>query len=200
MIAAAVLAAGESRRMGSPKPLLPIDGSFFLEKIVAALGRTRIAAIVVVLGHRAEEIRPRIAHLPVRVVVNDRYREGQLSSLQAALRSLAAESPDALLLHLVDHPLVDPALVDLMIERYYATGKRVVVPRYRGRRGHPVLISRELFPELLALEAGRGANEVIRAHAAETLEVETEWEGVAVDIDTPDEYERFLRSRKDGQA
>lgn len=200
MIAAAILAAGESSRMGSPKPLLPIDGSFFLERIVSALRRTRVGAIVVVLGHRAEEIRPRIAHLPVRVVVNERYREGQLSSLQAALRSLAADAPDALLLHLVDHPLLDPALVDLMIERFYATGKRIVVPRYRESRGHPVLVSREFFGELLALEAGRGANEVIRAHAAETLEIETDSEGVAIDIDTPEEYRRLLRSRKDGEA
>ena len=91
MIVAIVLSAGESSRMGSPKALLPIGGVSFIEEIVRALKGTKIDRIIVVLGHHAEEIRKRIAHLPVTFVVNRDYAKGQLSSLIVAIRSLAAE-------------------------------------------------------------------------------------------------------------
>lgn len=196
MIVAVVLSAGESSRMGSPKALLPISGVPFIEEIVRALKGTKIDRIIVVLGHQAEEIRKRIAHLPVTFVVNRDYAKGQLSSLIVAIRSLAAEKTtekvDGVLVHLVDHPFISPALVDHMIDRFYETKKLIVIPRCGGRRGHPVIFSSRLFPELLSAPLGKGAKVVVHAHRDETLEIETDFAGVTIDIDTPEEYRQYL--------
>jgi molybdenum cofactor cytidylyltransferase len=195
MIVAVILSAGESSRMGEPKALLPVQGQTFIERIVTALARAQIREIIVVLGHHAPEIAPKIKHLPVRTIVNEDYKKGQLSSLQAAIRSLPAEGIDGILVHLVDHPFVSAGLVEAMIKQFYESQKLIVVPRCKGRRGHPVIFSSKLFPELLAAPLERGAKEVVHAHQGDTLEIETPEEGVAIDIDTPSEYQQHVRVR-----
>jgi molybdenum cofactor cytidylyltransferase len=196
MIVAVVLSGGESRRMGSPKALLTLDGRTFIERIVSALQSTPVERIVVVLGYHAKEIGPKIRHLPVAVVINDDYRKGQLSSLVAAIRSLGqAEGVDGILVHLVDHPFLSPALVNEMIEKFYESKKLIVVPRYRDRRGHPVIFSRKLFPELLGAPLDQGAKTVVHAHRDETLEIGVEDEGVIIDIDTRDQYLEQVEKR-----
>jgi molybdenum cofactor cytidylyltransferase len=192
MIVAVVLSAGESSRMGRPKALLPVGNTFFLDRIVASLRQTRVERIVVVLGHNAPALEEKIRHLPVTILVNPDYSRGQLSSLQVALRALEKEAVDGIVLHLVDHPFIDARLVDRMIDEFYAAQPLIVVPVCRGRRGHPVIFSRRLFPELLAAPLDEGAKSVVRAHASETLEVATDEEGITCDIDTPEEYRRFI--------
>lgn len=194
MIVAVVLSAGESSRMGSPKALLPIDGQTFIEKIVGVLKQSEVGKIIVVLGHNAEEMRTRIAHLPVEILINPNYKLGQLSSLQAAVRLLQLETDcDGMLVHLVDHPYIDPALVNEMIRRFQASKKLIVVPRREGRRGHPVIFSRGLFAELLAAPMDQGAKAVVNAHREDTLDVETDQEGVTIDIDTPELYRQHVK-------
>jgi len=197
MIAAVVLAAGESSRMGRPKALLPIDGVRFIEKIVSSFQSTKVGKILVVLGHNAEEMRQKIADLPVLIVVNNEYKKGQLSSLVAAIRDIHSRQSsaelDGILVHLVDHPYVNPILVDVMIDRFYESKKLIVVPRYHGRRGHPVIFSRSLFSELQDTPLDQGAKAVVHAHQKDTLEIDTEDEGVTIDIDTPEEYRQFVK-------
>jgi molybdenum cofactor cytidylyltransferase len=197
MIVAAILSAGESSRMGRPKALLPIDGVRFIEKIVTALRLTRIARIMVVLGHNAAEMRQRISDLQVDLVINPDYKQGQSTSLAAAIRSIEAgndaEGVDGILVHLVDHPYINADLVNLMIERFYETKKLIVVPRYQDRRGHPVIFSKALFGELLAAPLDRGAKAVVQAHRDDTLEIDTNYEGAIIDIDTPEEYRRHVK-------
>ncbi len=196
MIVGIVLSAGESSRMGRPKALLPIEGRSFIEKIVSALRASKVGKIVVVLGHNAEKIQKEIGHLPVSVVLNEDYKKGQLSSLIVAIRGLEAEKTaekvDGVLVHLVDHPFLSAALVNRMIDRFYESKKLIVLPRYKGRRGHPVIFSSRLFPELLSTPLEQGAKAVVHAHRDETLEIETEEEGIAVDIDTPEEYRHHV--------
>jgi molybdenum cofactor cytidylyltransferase len=194
MIVAVVLSAGESSRMGRPKALLPIDGRTFIEKIVGALEKSSVAKVMVVLGHNADEMIQRIEHLPVEILVNPDYKLGQLSSLQVAVRRLEREPDcDGMLVHLVDHPYVNTELVQTMIKRYEDTGKLIVVPRYNGKRGHPVIFSRKLFSELLAAPVDQGAKAVVNAHRDDTLEIDTEAEGVTVDIDTPELYRQYVK-------
>ena len=197
MIVAVILSAGESSRMGRPKALLPIDGVRFVEKIVAALESTDVENIIVVLGHNAEEMRQKISDLPVTILVNHDYKQGQLSSLQVAIRHLESSSDgspvDGILVHLVDHPYISATLVDLMIDRFYETKKLIVVPRFQGRRGHPVIFAHALFPELLAAGTDQGAKPVVHAHRDDTLEIDTEDEGVLIDIDTPEEYRLHVK-------
>ena len=197
MIVAAILSAGESSRMGRPKALLPIDGVRFIEKIVTSLQSTRIEKTIVVLGHNSEEMRQTISDLPVQVVINPNYKQGQLSSLAAAIRSIEAandaERVDGILVHLVDHPYINAELINMMIDRFYESRKLIVVPRYRARRGHPVIFSKALFGELLAAPLDQGAKAVVHGHRDDTLEIETNDEGAIIDIDTPEEYRRHVK-------
>lgn len=194
MISAVILSAGESSRMGRPKALLPIEGQNFIERIVGALTQSQAGRLVVVLGHNADEMRRQIEHLPIDIVINTEYKNGQLSSLQAAIRHIEKENRcDGMLVHLVDHPYIDRRLVDLMIQRFYETKKLIVVPRHQQKRGHPVIFSRELFQELLNAPVDQGAKAVVNAHRQETLEIEWQDEGITLDIDTPELYRRHVR-------
>ena len=195
MIVAVVLAAGASTRMGSPKALLPVNGVPFIERIVRALESTNVDRTLVVLGHNAQAMREAIAYLGVDTVVNPDYARGQLSSLHTAIRALDGEPVEAILVHLVDHPFIESRLVDRMIERFRAEDPLIVVPCFNGRRGHPVLFSSKLFPEFLATSLETGAKPVVRGHPEETLELDTEEAGILVDIDTPEEYRKHVRSQ-----
>src|ERR1051325_11743777 len=198
MIVAVVLAAGESSRMGRPKALLPVDGVRFIERIVTTLKSTRVSEVIVVLGHNPEEMRPKIDDLPITIVITPDYKQGQLSSLIAAVRHIEAAPDsgrfDGILVHLVDHPFIDGNLVDLMIEKFIETGKPIVVPTFNGRRGHPVIFSRKLFPEILAAPLEQGAKAVVYAHRDDTLEIPTDHQGVTIDIDTPEEYRKNVKT------
>ena len=194
MIVAVVLSAGESSRMGRPKALLPIDGQTFIEKIVAALKQTKVGKIIVILGHNARELQSKISHLPVEILINTDYKLGQLSSLQLAVRNLQPDLEcDGMLVHLVDHPYLAPALVEEMIRRIYETKKRIIVPKFHGKRGHPVIFSNALFDEILSAPMEEVAKAVVNAHRSVTLEIETEEERIAVDIDTPELYQQHVR-------
>ena len=194
MIIAVVLSAGESSRMGRPKALLPIQGQKFIERIIRVIAQSRVGRTIVVLGHQADQLRGQIEHLPVEVVINPDYRSGQLSSLQAAIRHISNDDRcDGMLVHLVDHPFIDAALVDALIESFFETKKMIVVPRYKGKRGHPVIFSRELFGELLNAPLDQGAKAVVNAHRQETLEIEWQDEGITLDIDTPELYRQHVR-------
>jgi molybdenum cofactor cytidylyltransferase len=194
MIVAVILSAGESSRMGRPKALLTIDGETFIEHIVAALRRSGLERVVVVLGFNAEELRRKIEHLPVEIVLNPNFSQGQLSSLHVAIRHLEQESDcDGMLVHLVDHPYIDSTLVRNMIQKFAGGQKLIVVPRHHGKRGHPVIFARALFAELLNAPPELGAKAVLHAHQVDTLEIDTEDIGITIDIDTPELYRQHVK-------
>ena len=186
MLAAIILSAGASSRMGRPKALLHYREATFLEHLLHVTRHPRVGLTRVVLGAGAEEIRT-IAKLdPSVVVLNPGWEQGQLSSICAGLRSLAEIETDGILLCPVDHPLVTERLIGDLIRRFYENEKAIVLPTYKGRRGHPVIFSRTLYGELLAAPADKGARSVVWAHAAELLEVFTEEEGIVLNINDPD--------------
>ena len=194
MIAAVVLSAGESSRMGRPKALLPIEGETFIGRIVASLKQTQVGKIVVVLGHNSDLLAAAIRPLAVEILINPNYQLGQLSSLQVAVRNLLPDADcDGMLVHLVDHPYIDASLVDRMIQQFYESKKDIIVPRCHGKRGHPVLFSRALFGELLDAPMDQGAKAVVNAHGNGTLEIETDEKSITVDIDTPELYRQHVK-------
>ena len=194
MIVAVVLSAGESSRMGRPKALLPVENQTFIERIVSALRGGSIQRVIVVLGHNAEQLRPSIEPLGVEIVVNPDYKQGQLSSLQTAVRFLENDpSCDGMMVHLVDHPYLSPQLVETLVRRFNESKKRIALPVHSGKRGHPVIFSRALFAELLNAPMDQGAKAVVNAHRAETLEVETDEKGITLDIDTPELYRQHVK-------
>ena len=191
-IAGLILAAGESSRMGRDKALLTYGEATFLDAIIATLQEAGVAGVTVVLGHHAEEIQRGADLRDATVVVNPDYRIGQTSSLQAGLRSLESSGLEAIVLCLVDHPAVSAESVRAMIRIFCESRAPVVVPRFSGRRGHPVLITRPLFQELLQLDPNAGANTVIRKYDHVTRIVEVPDRGILVDVDDPADYSRLI--------
>ncbi|MBZ5542664.1 MAG: nucleotidyltransferase family protein [Acidobacteriia bacterium] len=177
--------------MGRDKALLTYRGQTFLETIVATLNEAGIERIAVVLGHHAEEIQRATKLSGVEVVVNAKYRLGQTSSLQAGLRALDAPDLEAAVLCLVDHPAVSAATLRQLIESFRGSRPPVVIPTHQGRRGHPVVISRALFPELLSLGPTEGANTVLRRHRDATQFVEVDDPGILLDVDAPETFRQL---------
>jgi molybdenum cofactor cytidylyltransferase len=194
MIAGLILAAGESSRMGTDKATLTYRGRTFLELIVRTLRETKLARIMVVLGHHAQEIQQQIKIEGAEVVTNPDYRSGQTSSLQAGLRSLIADDLEAVLLCLVDHPAVSAETVRRLVATFRHSGAPVVIPTYQGRRGHPVLIGRKVFEDLLGMASDAGADSVVRKYRPVTQFVEVEDEGVVIDVDDAESYRRLTSS------
>jgi CTP:molybdopterin cytidylyltransferase MocA len=148
----------------------------------------------VVLGAGAEVIRSLGKLDPAIVVLNLAWEEGQLSSIWAGLRSLEGVETDGILLCPVDHPLVSATLVSELIDRFYENKKTVVLPTYKGRRGHPAIFSSALYAELLAAPVDKGARSVVWAHAGDVLEVPTDEEGVVLNLNDPDMLKRATGS------
>jgi molybdenum cofactor cytidylyltransferase len=190
LLAAVILSAGASSRMGRPKALLPYREGTFLEHLIDVTRDPRIGVTRVVLGAGAEVIRA-IAKLDSSIVVlNPAWEQGQLSSICAGLRSLDGVDIDGIVLCPVDHPLVSALLVNELVERFYSGKKSIVLPTYKGRRGHPVIFSKALFSELLAAPADMGARAVVWAYAADVLEVPTDEEGVILNLNDPEMLKR----------
>jgi molybdenum cofactor cytidylyltransferase len=194
MIAGLVLAAGESSRMGIDKALLPYRGRTFLETILHNLKEAGVERRAVVLGHHAEEIRRAFKLPDAEIVVNRDYRRGQTSSLQAGLRALMNPDFESIVLCLVDHPAVSAEVIRKLLERSQKSGAPVVIPTFQGQPGHPVLINRTLFQELLDLGPDQGANIVIRKYRDATCFVETDEPGILLDVDDPETYRRLVTS------
>src|SRR5271170_887042 len=192
MLAAAILAAGESKRMGQPKALVPFQGSTFVDHLIAATRHARVGITRVVLGAGAEGIRANLSVGPSWIVVNAEWRKGQLSSIQAAIRSLPAGRTEGILVCPVDHPLVSAHLVGELIAAFDSGGKVIVLPKHRGRRGHPVIFGAGVYEELLAAPGSVGARQVVWDHAAEVIELETEEEGVILNLNDPETVRKAI--------
>jgi molybdenum cofactor cytidylyltransferase len=193
MLAAVILSGGASQRMGSPKALLPYQGRPFLEHLLEVTRHPKISARRVVLGVHAEPIAKAI-HLPAdEVVINTDWEKGQLSSIQAALNSLPV-GLDGMLLCLVDHPLISANLVGDLIATFYTSNAPVVLPVFEGRRGHPVIFSAKLFPELQTASLDVGARAVVWAHRTEISEFPTNEEGCVLNLNDPETFARVTRS------
>lgn len=205
MIAGVVLAAGLSSRMGTLKAMLPIDprdpeGDTFLTRIIRTLEAAGVSSPTVVVGYKADTVVDSVTRrgLSPRFVVNDDYEAGQLSSLLCGLRAIDEPKVQAMLMTLVDVPLISPSTVQAVVERYRATHAPVVRPvadehGVRGaKHGHPVLIARTLFSQLAAADPAVGAKPIVRAHVTEAGSVEVDDAGAFLDIDTPADYERVF--------
>jgi CTP:molybdopterin cytidylyltransferase MocA len=185
MLAAVILSGGASRRMGTPKALLPYRGGTFLEHLLKVTDHPRVGWRRVVLGADAAAIAESVQLPTDEVVINDNWEAGQLNSIQCGLRSLPAGT-DGMLLCLIDHPLISRELVGELVARFYASGKAIVLPVYKGRRGHPVIFAARLYEELLKAPLETGARAVVWAHSEEVREMETNEEGCVLNLNDPD--------------
>jgi molybdenum cofactor cytidylyltransferase len=188
-IAGILLAAGESRRMGYPKPLLTIRGETFLAHLAAAMLKV-VTRLTIVVGAHADRVRPAIPADPrIEVVNNPDWVRGQLSSIKVAIRALPAAASGALI-HLTDHPTVKAETFAAVVDGYRQSRKPIAMARHGGRRGHPVLFDRSLFGELLDAPEDQGARAVVNADASRVVYVDVDDPGILLDLDTPDDLAR----------
>jgi molybdenum cofactor cytidylyltransferase len=192
-VAAVILAAGASTRMGEPKQLLRLGRRTVLEQTIENVRSAGLEELVLVLGSSADAIRqqlPASAFDALRVVVNPDFGHGMASSLRAGLSALDHRVDGALIV-LADQPFVRPETLSRIAALYRSSKAHIVIPTYRGTRGNPVLLDRSVFAEVMALEGDMGCRAIFPGHAEGTLKAEVDDPGIVLDIDSRDDYERL---------
>ena len=192
MIWAVVLAAGESRRMGQPKLLLPYGEMTIIETVVQNVVSSRVDGAVVVLGGDRREIEEKIRRFAVKRTVNLAYREGMLSSVRRGLSALPSSARAALFV-LADQPDIPASVIDSVVEAYLGGGKGIVLPVYKKKRGHPLIVDLKYRREIESLSPDVGLRGLILEHKDDILEVRISSPSVLHDIDKPEDYERARR-------
>ncbi len=195
MIAALVLAAGQSRRMGRNKLLLPFGAATVIETVVGEVAACdQVRDIVVVTGYDGERLAAHLARLPARCAFNPAYRQAEmLVSIQVGLRALTDEAQAALIV-LGDQPLIQRDVVQHVIAAH--APNTLVIPSYHRKRGHPSLIDRALWPDVQALPATATLRDFIRWHERQIRYVEVETDSILKDLDTPEEYNSLIAAEK----
>jgi molybdenum cofactor cytidylyltransferase len=195
MISGILLAAGESKRMLPDfKPLLKWGKRTVIGECVHQLRSSQLADIFVVLGHREADVRARLAGTGVQFAINEDYRKGMLTSVKTGLAMLGPNT-DAVLIALVDQPMIKAALINQLIEAYGDGSKGIVIPTFHGRHGHPVILGVSYADEIMQLDdtAEGGLRNFINSHQNDWLEVPVDTSNVLEDIDVPGDYERLSK-------
>ena len=190
-IGAIILAAGQSRRMGRNKLLLPYGAATVLETVVTEVTACpTVTTVVVVTGHESDRITTLLAPYPVRCIFNPRYdRAEMLVSLQVGLRALSSDVQAALVVP-GDHPRLRRDIMQRVIDQHQPGA--LVIPSYQMKRGHPILIDRVWWDELVALPETATLREFIRLHEDHIRYEVVETDSVLRDIDTPEAYQDLL--------
>ena len=197
MICAIVLAAGESRRMGTQKLLLPFGSTTVVGHIVGQLLNSAVDKAFVVTGHDADTVAGALAALRARITIvhNPEYRSGMLSSVRCGLRALPPEAR-GVLIALGDQPAINASLVNDLIQAFAKRAKGIVVPAYEGRRGHPLLFATRYSDEILTLYGDTGLRGLLHAHPDDVLEVSASTPAVVSDMDFPEDYRREIEEQQ----
>jgi len=186
-ISAIILAAGESKRMGYPKMLLDFGGITMLERVIRNVKATSVDDIIVVLGAYRDEIQNIAEKSGVRYCYNDIYKEGMLSSVQCGFRNIN-DGTAAVLVFQGDQPLITPEVTELIIDKFRNGSKGILMPSYKKRRGHPLLISRKYFGEIENLDSNKGLRALSEIFSTDVEEVEVDDAAILRDFDTFEEY------------
>jgi molybdenum cofactor cytidylyltransferase len=184
---AIILAAGESKRMKVPKMLLPFNGKTMIEKVIDNVARSEVFRILVVLGSYRDEILETISDLRVSHCYNENYRYGMLSSVQCGFKNLPMHY-DAVLVFPGDQPMIEPEVINQIIKAYRETGKGIVIPVYRKKRGHPLLIDFKYRDIIDKLSNDEGLRSLANIYQKDVFEVKTKSPGILKDFDTKEDY------------
>lgn len=190
-ISAILLAAGESRRMGTLKQLLTFRGKTFVEACVDNLLASEVAEVIVVTGHRDDEVIRAVGNRPVRYAHNDNYRLGMASSIKSGIQASSSDCK-ACIVALVDQPQIGADVVNTVI-RNHQSPWLIVIPTYEAKKGHPILLDLKLRDEILRMDDNEGLRQVVHAHQNETFLVEVSNGEILQDCDFPQDYARLLK-------
>jgi molybdenum cofactor cytidylyltransferase len=194
-VSAVVLAAGMSRRMGTPKQLLRMDGKTVLERTLESVRASNVGEIVLVLGHAAGSIEKAISTDRMKVVHNQDFQQGMGTSLRAGLAAVDAEASAALIV-LADQPFVRAETLNRLIACHQESRPEIIIPLYKGFRGNPVLLDRSVFPELKELRGDVGCRAIFGSHTENIRKLPVEDMGILLDIDGPEEYQKLENAYK----
>ncbi len=186
-VSAIILAAGKSTRMGITKQLMPLGQTTILGQVIDNFLGSKTEEIIVVVGHRDQEIVRAIGKRPVKIALNRLYNQGMSTSMIAGL-SLVSNKSRGFIFALADQPFIDSKTIDSLIRVFEDSVKGIVVPLYKGIRGHPVIFSTKYQGELMALKGDTGGREIIARHPEDVLKVNVDCSGIVHDMDTLDEY------------
>lgn len=190
MITAIILAAGESKRMGEPKMLMPWGKSTVLQTVISTFQAASVKDILVVTGGAHQQVEALIGKT-VETVFNENYQIGEmLSSIQLGL-SVKMREASAALICLGDQPQVEEGCVRVVCKMFLAGKSRIIVPSYQMRRGHPWLVARELWGEILEMRAPDSMREFLNKHGNEIFYIETNSPNILQDLDTPEDYLKY---------
>lgn len=187
-----VLSAGESRRMGSLKQLLPFGHKTVIETVLDNFLQANLDEIIVVLGHQAEQI-SKVIGKKAKLVINERYKDGMLSSIQCGIKA-TDENTEAFLIGLGDQPFIHASVISMLLE--HLSGKGIVIPRYNGKRGHPIIISAKYREEISHLDPNVGLRQLVYEHEDDLVCVNVPSDDVIRDMDYPEDYEHELKRSK----
>lgn len=192
-----ILAAGESERMGTPKMLLPWRGWTVLEQVIHCAFEGGVGEAVVVLGGEGEKIASILLKKPfkktLKIVYNPHFKKGMLSSIQAGLRKID-ESSQAILLALGDQPSIPQSIFRTLLETFPSCGKGILIPRFSGKGGHPIVISRKYFDFILSLDSGKESlHSLTKSYYWDVHHLEVSAPEILQDIDKPEDYEALVK-------
>lgn len=191
-VSGVILAAGQSKRLGRPKQLLPLAGEPLLTHVLRHAAASSLDETVLVLGHHASEIAGQVGAWGQRLVINPDYQQGQSTSLRAGLEAIEPTA-SAVLFLLGDQPQVTGAMITALVDTFRAVGQPIVCAAYGGEPSNPVLFARSLFPELANVSGDQGGREVVRRHLDEVLLVEVGAGPPPRDVDTEEDYRALCR-------
>ncbi len=194
-VAALILAAGSSSRMGRPKQLLDWGGKPLVRVAAEVALAARLDPLLVVVGGAQAEVEAALAGLPLRIITNPAYAAGQSTSLRAGIAALDNDA-EAVVVLLGDQPFVTAAIVERLVAEWQTSAASIVAPLYAGQRGNPVLFARAIFPELLNIQGDQGARSVLAADRARMRLVAFDDARPLADIDTPEDYERLRAAQR----
>lgn len=193
-IAGVILAAGSATRMGKTKQLLPYKHGTVLGQVVSQVIDSGIHRVFIVLGHDADKIEHSLNQQfnpsKFNIIINNNYIKGQSSSINAGISNLP-DTIDSAMFLLGDQPLVTSEIINRLIRAHREADRLITLPLFKGRRGNPVIVSKNLFAELKKITGDTGARILFEKYASQIQKVDMDDHGVVLDIDTPDDYNRL---------
>jgi len=195
VISSIILAAGESRRMGQPKLLLPYGETTIIDTVIREVIRSEANQIIAVIGSEKDKIRRQIKDYPLMIAENHEFRYGMLSSVQCGLRALP-DNTGAVLVLLGDQPMIPASVINDVINAYRQTEKGIIIAVHNGKRGHPILLDIKYRYEIEQLSPDHSLHDITHKYPEDILELEVGTPVILRDIDTLDDYNKELKYRR----
>ncbi len=193
-----ILAAGESTRMKQQKLLMPWNGRTVVEATVEKALTSKADQVLVVTGSHRSEIESLLKSSGVKILVNESYQDGMLSTVLCGIKTIPS-AVDAVLVMLGDQPMIQTSVINRIIEIYQKEGAKIILPVWKGKRGHPVLFDLQFREEMFGLKGNPGLRELLQRYPNDVKEVEVDSSEIVEDLDTQEDYQKLKDTYDEGK-